>query len=84
MKNTLKFGISTLCAAIFIATPTFSFADTPAPVAPQSQTGPAANGANKAANEANKAAKQSANKAANEAANAANKAAKNSAGSFAR
>ncbi len=74
MKNTLKFATTTLCAAILIATPTFSFADTPAP---------AANGANKAANQAanaaNKAAKQTANKAANDATRAAAKAANDAA-----
>jgi hypothetical protein len=72
MNKTAKLLATSLCAAIVIAVPAFSYADTPAPVAPQTQNNQATHAANqaaraatRAANHAARAAKQAARKSAN-------------------
>ena len=78
MNKTTKLLATALCAAIFIAVPAFSYADTPAPVAPQTQnnqathaSNQAARAATRAANQAARAARQAARKSANPAGNPA-------------
>ena len=82
MNKTAKLLATSLCAAIVIAVPAFSYADTPAPVAPQTQNNQATHAANQAARAATRAANQAARaatRAANHAARAAKQAARKSA-----